>query len=315
VLPDYPQHAAISGDGTRVAVATNDAVFVWNLARRSPPARVEAPHTMSVALDRRGTMLAVGGFDGRVRRWTLRLRPEAMRPVKLRSYPITGLAVRDDGEVIAAAGDNSVVRWQPGDSAPIVLHPPSARDFEGGALPSPDGTTVALLDRGALKIMSIDDGSERTLGRGYRYAELVYSNDGSTLAVPMEGRAQLWDVREGRLRQTITTSAAAGGLAVAGNLVAAASGTRFELWDADAGRPLGSRTGVPANVAMPPLFIGGGSRLLASRDKRLVLWQTEERSWRDRACALAGRDLTRSERESLPSATRPDVCRGGRAIP
>jgi hypothetical protein len=66
---------------------------------------------------------------------------------------------------------------------------------------------------------------------------------------------------------------------------------------------------------MPPLFIGGGSRLLASRDKRLVLWQTEERSWRDRACALAGRDLTRSERESLPSATRPDVCRGGRAIP
>jgi WD40 repeat protein len=76
---------------------------------------------------------------------------------------------------------------------------------------------------------------------------------------------------------------------------------RVSLWDPARRRHLGSLLG-DHDDAISALAFDANGRVLASAgdDGRVILWDVGEASWRQRACAIANRNLTREEwRESL----------------
>ena len=82
------------------------------------------------------------------------------------------------------------------------------------------------------------------------------------------------------------------------------------LWDTATGRPIGSPLeGIP-NVEVGAACTHGGAQLAAVyRGGRGYLWDVTASSWASRACAVAGRALTRSEsEEALPGWPYQPAC-------
>lgn len=84
----------------------------------------------------------------------------------------------------------------------------------------------------------------------------------------------------------------------------------MRLWDTATGRPLARPLpGIP-NVEVGVAFMGP-NRLAAVYDTgQAYLWDVRPSSWLRRACALAGRSLTRQEwADVLPGRDYKPVCR------
>jgi WD40 repeat protein len=83
-----------------------------------------------------------------------------------------------------------------------------------------------------------------------------------------------------------------------------------QLWDPASGRPIGTPLpripGSPGRAA----FVADGTGLVTiGRDGRGDLWDLRPASWARRACAIAGRTLSRSEwRNALPERRYAPAC-------
>ena len=88
-----------------------------------------------------------------------------------------------------------------------------------------------------------------------------------------------------------------------------ADGT-VRLWDAVTGRPIGSALEGLPNVQVGAAFIRGGTEVATVYDGgRGYVWGVTATSWTRRACAIAGRTLTRSEwAETLPGQPYEPAC-------
>ena len=143
------------------------------------------------------------------------------------------------------------------------------------------------------------------------------SPDGSLLATSdAEGRMRLLDVETlewiGSDARADTLADAGGWVAFApdGNQFAALQTNRIGLWDGHTGAYLGS-------LPIPALATGGSIRylpdssgvLVAARDGRTWTADTRTDAWAERACAIAGRNLTREEwAEFFPSRSYHATC-------
>jgi WD40 repeat protein len=82
------------------------------------------------------------------------------------------------------------------------------------------------------------------------------------------------------------------------------------LWEAGTGKQLGAPLPGPSQTWAMASFDPTG-RLLATafQDGTVLLWDVDPASWRKRACAIAGRDLTRQEwDEFLPGRPYQPSC-------
>ena len=97
-----------------------------------------------------------------------------------------------------------------------------------------------------------------------------------------------------------------------GRILATGSGDgTVRLWDTATGRPIGAPLpGIP-NVQVGAAFTRGGTHLAAVYDSgRGYLWDVRPASWARRACAVAGRPLTRQEwNDVLPGRKYQPACR------
>jgi WD40 repeat protein len=114
-LPAAPNHAALSRDGTRVAISADDGVTLWDVASRSlvaTPSGADAGATW-VAFDPTGERLLSSHDTGEIRVWDARAgrRTRTLQHGKL----VTQVAWSSDGR-IGSCGGNQALVWDDGDT-------------------------------------------------------------------------------------------------------------------------------------------------------------------------------------------------------
>jgi WD40 repeat protein len=166
-----------------------------------------------------------------------------------------------DGSVIAVREDGSFVRFDPA-SQTIVDSVGAgflARETEGVAV-SPDGSVMLTVQPSGLTSL-LDLATHRWLGEGFDsdgVVKAVYSPDGRQFAVAQPDRIKLWDGATGAYQASL---------------------------------PIPSGTATVSMSYLPD----SDHLLVASDDGRVWTVDTHRKDWFDRACAIAGRNLTRDE--------------------
>ena len=83
-----------------------------------------------------------------------------------------------------------------------------------------------------------------------------------------------------------------------------------QLWDIPSGRPIGTPLPGDPNHPVSAAFVEGGTHLVTLDDNgRGYVWDVQPHSWARRACAIAGRTLTRAEwQNALPERDYAPAC-------
>ena len=271
--------AVLTPDGRMAAATTDDGwMWFWNVrtgTRRFAPQPAHGGAAWVVSVDGRGRWLASGGVDDIVRVWDAR----------------RGLSVKT--ALTGSAGDVSL---------------------------SPDGRTLAT----TFGFRNFDGGLQLRSVPGLRPLRTLplpagtigqFSPDGRTL-VYGDQRGQVWvvDTRDWRVHGRPLSAGASRIVGIATSpdgrsiAVTSADGTGT-LWDLTSRRPLNAPLPGGPDDVVGAAFVDGGARLLVLRRLGGAVWDPRLRSWLQRACALAGRPLTRAEwRRALAGRPYAPAC-------
>jgi WD40 repeat protein len=257
-------------------------VRFWDVRTRAPLSRPLPTYDgweWSPTFSGDSRWLATAGNDLVVRLWDAR-RHVQVRTRKFVDRLPRDIAMRPDGKVLVVPVENG-----PGTGRVEVLAVPSLRTIATIAMRwgrwsrfSPDGRLLVLGNHeGAVEIY--DGRTFRRRGRPLLgHAGFILTADFSP---------------DGRMLATSSTD-----------------GT-VRLWDTATGKPIGSALpGVP-NAEVGATFTRGGDQLaVLYRGGRGYLWDVTASAWARRACAVAGRPLSRSEwQEALPGRKYAPACR------
>jgi WD40 repeat protein/DNA-binding SARP family transcriptional activator len=316
-----------NGGGLLARGHDDGTVTLVDLTRRTSvgaPLRAHRGAVRAVALSRDGKLLATADAHTAIV-WDLGARSPVGRPVPvtefggLTSLPdITHLALSPDNRTLAI-GDNwgRVTLWDLA-SAPAkrwILQAAGANSFQF----SPDGTVLAVASHGGEVLLW--DVAARSLVPGRRLQAdrtqafvVAFTPDGRTLATGgHEGKVMLWDTRTGKRRDPPLTGHASGVDSAAfspdARLLATMDGETV-LWDVASHKQIG--TALPRRSAGSHALAflpGGGQLTMASPSGSVLVWDVDPAAWRARACAIAGRTLTRQEwGQFLPGRPYQHVC-------
>jgi WD40 repeat protein/DNA-binding SARP family transcriptional activator len=311
LIGDFPSGDAgvtLSSDGSLAwmgAVAANH----WQLYdMRREQVRKTYPQNDSIALPAwspDAKTLAVPLADGRVRLTDAKTGATLGLLVGLHG-PVSFPAFSPDGHILAAGGsDGTVVDWDLATKRPLG----TAIQHRGGAIQevaiSPDGKTLAAtsLD-GSLNIYDL--ATHRAL---HTYAVhqgvllgVAFSPDGKTLALGSSEGIILIAAATGRaLRTPISGQSTAVVFNIAFSrdrhtLATASIDGTVTLYDIATLQPIGDPLDAGDGGAEAVAFTPDGKTLASSYQQgQVLLWDIDPNSWQQRACATAGRNLTRDE--------------------
>jgi WD40 repeat protein len=268
-------------DGERFAVAMSDgAVSVWSVDERGPTTDALPHHegeARTVALDPTGQMLASGGDDGSVFLWNVREHRASGKPlVTSPSSGVVAIAFRPDGDTLAVGtADGRIILW----------------DVDGRQV-------TATLE-----------------GHDAEAAAVAFTPDGETLAsAASDGSLLLWDMETHRVERVLVRSGdpvTDVSIRPDGETLAAAIGNSVVLWDVASGQQVGETLAgghdsvVDVEFSPDGRFLAWGSYSIAPTSDLVVLWDASLSSWREAACRLANRNLTRDEWDRFIGAVRP----------
>jgi WD40 repeat protein len=237
------------------------------------------------------------------------------------SRDVNAMAFSQDGRLLATAGnDGATVLWDLATHAPIgrPLRPHPGFTVNAVAI-SPDGSTLASgIDDGTVLLTRVPDGTvvhKLTVTGGPGTSALAFSPDGTTLVTgAVNGKVRLWNPRTGAARRTWVAQA---GPVVStvyspdGTLLATSGGDgTAALWDAGSAKQIGAPLiGPSQRWGMAAFDATGHTLATAFQDGTVLLWDVDPLSWLERACAVAGRDLTPQEwDEFLPGRHYQPPC-------
>jgi WD40 repeat protein len=334
VTPEAPAFA-LSPDGTEFAVATGDSkVGVYSTAtlRREKSFAIGSTANRVTALSwsPAGKTLAVGAHGGIVQLWDVSGSPRRERSlVGLQPLPgqieaIQSLAFSPDGQLLAASdksegsaiGHNIVspvatlATWEVGSGT--MINTPAELGAGAGMTASdvlafsPDGRLLAAtLLTGGVRVFDPTTGRVlRTLADpGNDTVSLAFAPTGDVLAAgTLAGTVELWNpVTAKRIAQPLLADSAA-----IADIAFDRSGQRFattglqdatvKIWFTSSLEQEGPRLAADPDATAATAFQPGGQDLLVVDDHGgAFAWPMSLTSWEQRACSLAGRNLTRAE--------------------
>jgi WD40 repeat protein len=323
----YDTHPGeFSPDGRLVAVGLEGEGIAFFDARTL--ARVGAPlpgtdgEVMSVAFSPDGRTLAAATREGYATVWdvgsrSLRLGPLLVSGTDLGS--IVGVGFVAGGATLAVADNFGLALWDvaTGEAAGRLQGPGSPNS---DVAVSADGSLVASAQIAAGGAQVWDVGRDETVAsvRGlvtYESQAVALSPDGRLLAVGgFSNDVGIWDVpTETLLHELYVGGAGAFSLEFTpdGQMLAI-SGIEptASLWDFATGTQIGLElpSGGAGRTALD-LSADGRQLLMTSVDGQGAVWDFDPDSWKQRACAIAGRTLTQEEWDQfLPGRPYEPAC-------
>jgi DNA-binding SARP family transcriptional activator/WD40 repeat protein len=320
--------AAVTPTGATFAVAHDGDVDLFDsrTAARTRHIRIRRvapagrkPMRLAIAPD--GRTMAAASADGEVRFVDVASGRPLGPPTAANIGATNALAFSDDGRWLAtaAAGPNgSIYLWdvrRQRHSRPYVGLTSAATSISM----SPDGTklaaTVVRLDgTGELDILSVPRLRLLAPESEPPGTQIQFSRDGRVLFYgDSAGRVWMLDTRTWKPRGApLAGHDGPGTFTLSPDERALATTSRTggtQLWDVASRRPIG--TPLPGKSATAT-FVGGGAHLVTLDDNgRGYVWDVRPQSWQRRACAIAGRTLTRAEWENaLPDRGYAPACTG-----
>jgi WD40 repeat protein len=275
----YPQEAVFGPDGRTIAVTSFNGYIDLRDVRsgRSEGVRFDLPSSVSPNVD----------F------WTAAFSP--------------------DGSLLATGGfadfsrENSkgvVFLWDPR-TGRLVGRLPRSEAIPSHLNFTPDGTRLLVstgTGKGLVEIWDVEqhriEGTIRADDTGVNWADV--SNDGTTVVTAGESNTQrLWDLSTRKpvdiaLRGPPHTSTV--DLSADGRTLVAAGTGLVSMWDVATATVLGTSFVDPGSGQLAASFTPNGRRLfIVSETGEAWAWDVDPASWKARACAVAGRNLTPAE--------------------
>lgn len=319
-LGDGPGFTAFAPDA-RLAARTNvpdsGSVTVYDLATSTPIAVFSHPaggplFTIDFSPD--GRRLAVATIAGDIELFDT----SSFDPIgaSLEGRGTGPIAFSSDGRQVAVGWnvfeDGTLTFgafvWDTGTDA--VVDVDLTNDFEAvtSAVWRPDGDAVTFADLGGDGTFDVETGEQigtRLSVRGQgQAAGIAWELDGAHLLGAGPFGVSRWEASTGVRTTPIDRESPSHWLAFADDAdVLATLGTdgRLWTWDLETGSPIGApipdqRLGDPFGLLWPrPAISRDGSHLALDGDTGTVLWTLEPQRWREIACELAGRNMTRDE--------------------
>jgi class 3 adenylate cyclase/WD40 repeat protein len=276
--------------------------------------------SMLVAIAPDGRTLATGTADGAIGFVDLRSRQPLGPPVLAHVGKVLRLVFSDDGRWLATGGaDRAVYLWDVRRRRPMSI----TRALTGAATSlsiSPDGSEVAASvvgpdGNGLLDILSMPRLTLAAHRPAVAGRQTQFSRDGRLLFYGDDaGRVWVLDTRSWQPRgPPLAGHAAPGRFALSPDnrvLATTAADGWTQLWQVPSGRPIGTALPGVAGRPVSAAFIDGGAELVTLHDNgQGYIWDLRPKAWARRACAIAGRALTRTEwHHALPERRYQPAC-------
>ena len=292
-----PASLAVEWPSHKLAATTDEgAVGVWDLRDGHPvmkPTPAHGTDAFALAFGAHGRWLVAGGGEGTLRLWDTRQR----KPVEVIGQDVTwGLSFNPSGRLLAVTTQGEL-----GSGGLEIYYVPTLKRI-GGEIRTASGTGLTTQ---AGRTLVQDTGPARFTSDG---KHLIY---GDTV-----GRTWLFDTRSWKARASLASSG--GGEIIATDVtsdnrsvVTASANGAVRLWDLRSRRALGTALPALRGGVSYVGFLQRGQRLLVlSGTGDGYLWDMRPAMWAQRACAVAGRTLTREEwRELLPARDYEPSCK------
>ena len=278
-----------SADGKMMASrSSDDAIILWNLSQLATPKIILTSKSsyLNIAFSPDGKMLALENSDKTITLWDIS-QPEAR---KIIGQPLTGhanmpisVSFSPDGKSLASWGDdNNIVLWD-------ISHPETPKII-GQPLTGHAGTVLSV----------------------------TFSPDGKMLASGGEdNHIILWDIRQPDAPKPIgqplvghTDSVDSVAFSPDGKrLVSGSHDNTIILWDVsqpDAPQPIGKPLVGQSSWVKEVAFSSDGNTLASeSIENTVIIWDVSPEAWIERACRVAGRNLTQAEWDQYMPSTEP----------
>ena len=268
----------------------------------------------------RDGQMAIGTADGAVRFADARTGRPRGPPRIAHSEAIIALAMSPNGRWLATSGrEPAIYAWDVARQKPVALNIALAGPAVNLSV-SPDGTrlaaTVAHDDgSGELDVLSLPRLKVLTRVFPPLGTQAQFSRDGRRLFYADDnGRVWTYDTRTWRVSgPPLGAQSGAGRFALSPDdrllAITARDGTT-QLWDVPSRRALGDPLPTVQGDGVRTVFVGGGRSLVTlDRTGRGSVWDVRPQSWARRACAVAGRTLTRPEwQDALPDRPYAPAC-------
>ncbi|MFP4323952.1 MAG: WD40 repeat domain-containing protein, partial [Anaerolineales bacterium] len=257
----------------------------------------------SLALHPRGHLLAAGHADHQIGLWSLADWRPSTPALRGHIAPVFDLAFNPTGEYLASAGDDGrVVIWDAASDEP--LH--TLEDASAGVLAlafSPAGDYLVAGDRTG--VIYIWDDSWQTPARLMAHDEAITSlafhpAQPWLASGSRDGRIIIWDYQKGQIVRRLGGHAHwVMSLAFSPDGRLLASGGRDELlrlWHVALGRQLGDSLSSGGGWVTALAFSPDGDALVTGTSTGIIeRWDVANAAWRERACAIANRELAPAE--------------------
>lgn len=319
-------------DGGELAAARFDgSIGLFDPTRRIETGRIPGPSpVLTVRYSPDGKLISSGSIDGKVRLWEAATRA-LVGSLDVGPAWVWQVAFSPDGARLAVAVDPNGPRdeFNPDREGEVQLWDVASRRRVGRAMVpgkhsvtsvafSPDGRLIAS---GSLeeRTQLWDAATQERVGEPIDVKDdgaiaLTFSADGSRVIAAGAGVVRMWDVTDHRLALPPLKGHTGGVVGASVDLLSRYLATTSQegatrLWDARTGAAYGNeligwkRQSLIPDFPLPAPFVPvrsafsreGRFLVVGGIANRPMIWDLSLQTWKTRACALAGRNLTRAE--------------------